>query len=181
MTQYTIRRRVGMVWAAGLLYTWLRTYSEDLRQMVGDAPAWQVAPDTWAPTNVPIAVTTTVVGARDAKTTRTETCYGEGGVWEVDRMLLEGGGQPHWRDPPKPVCMASEGETPLDARLMRLLIHLFGVTRLRNPPEQNRINLEVLGGEGGEQSGEEATMQWDGGGRAPLPGKMYGKHRDTGS
>ena len=152
MTQYTIRRRVGAIAAAGLLYTWLRTYSEDLRGMMGEAPAWQVAPDTWAPTNVPTVVTTTVVGARDAKTTRTETCYGEDGVWEVDRMLLEGEDQLHWRDPPRPVCMASEGEAPMDARLMRLLIHLFGVTSLKNPPEQNRINLEVLEDEGAEDS-----------------------------
>ena len=80
--------------------------------MMGDVPAWQIAPDTWSPTNVPTAVATTVVGARAAKTTSTETCYGEGGVWEVDRMLLEGGGQPEWRNPPTPVGEASEGDAP---------------------------------------------------------------------
>ena len=174
MTQYTIRRRVGAVAAAGLLYTWLRTYSEDLKGMVGEAPAWQVAPDTWAPTNVPTVVTTTVVGARDAKTTRTETCYGEDGVWEVDRMLLEGESQPHWRDLPGPVCKAQEGETPMDAWLMRLLVHVFGVTTLINPPEQNRINLEIQGDEGGEQAGRGAALQWDTGGQGPPPWEEVG-------
>ena len=169
MTQYTIRRRVGALSAAGLLYTWLRTYSSDLQGMMGDAPAWQVAPDTWSPTNVPTAVSTAVVGAREAKTTRTETCYRKGGVWEVDRMLLEGGDQLGWRDPPKQVCEADKGDAPLDARLMRLLVLLFGVTRLRDPPEHNRINLEVIRGEGGELSGGGATMQWDREGREPPP------------
>ena len=138
MTQYTIRRWwVGALSAAGLLYTWPRTYSSDLQGMMGDALAWQVAPDTWSPTTVPTAVTTTVVGAREAKTTRAETCYGKGGVWEVDRMLLEGEDQLGWQDPPKLVCGVGMGDAPLDARLMWLLVLLFGVTRLRDPPEQN--------------------------------------------
>ena len=64
----------------------------------------------------------------------------------MDRMLLEGESQPRWRDLPGPVCKAQEGETPMDARLMRLQVHLFGVTTLISPPEQNRINLEIQGG-----------------------------------
>ena len=52
---------------------------------------------------------------------------------------------------------------------MRLLIHLFGVTTLRNPLEQSRINLEIQEDEGGEQAGRGAAMQWDTGGQGPLP------------
>ena len=52
---------------------------------------------------------------------------------------------------------------------MRVLVHLFGITRLKDPPEQNRINLEVLSGEGGELSGGEATMHRDGRGQGPPP------------
>ena len=93
-------------------------------------------------------------------------------------MLLEGAGQLGWRDPPRPVCEAGKGEAPLDARLMRLLILLFGVTRLRDPPEHNQVNLEVTQGEGGEQSGGGATMQWDREDRGTPLGTERGKDQD---
>ena len=49
----------------------------------------------------------------------------------MDRMLLDGADQLGWRDPPRPVCEVGKGEAPLDAPVMRLVILLFGLTRLR--------------------------------------------------
>ena len=101
--------------------------------MLGDPPAWQLMPEKWGPRNVPEEVTTTVVGARVAKTTRSEICHTGEGVLEVDVKLLEGGGDQGRRDPPPPMCRTMKGQVPLDARLMRLLIFLFKVQRLHDP------------------------------------------------
>ena len=95
---------------------------------------------------MPEEVTTTVVGARAAKTTRAEICYTGEGVLEVDVKLLEGGEERERRDPPPPMCQTPKDEVPLDARLMRLLIFLFKVQRLHNPPAQCRMDMETTWG-----------------------------------
>ena len=91
LTPCTVRRRVRAHKRARALSEWLRRYSTELAGMLGDPPAWQLMPEKWGPQNVPEEVTTTVVGARVAKTTRSEICHTGEGVLEVDVKLPEGG------------------------------------------------------------------------------------------
>ena len=98
---------------------------------------------------------------------RTEMCYTGDGVLEVDVKVLEGGGEPGWKDPPPPVFQASGDEATLDVRLLCLLIFLFRVQRLHNPPAQCRMDMEITQG-GVEGAGEEvATVMWDTRGEDP--------------
>ena len=160
MTPYTVRRRVAAHKRARALSEWLRRYSTGLAGMLGDPPAWQLMPEGWGPQNVPEEVTTTVVGARAAKTTRSEICHTGEGVLEVDVKLLEGGEDQGRRDPPPPMCQTIRGQVPLDARLMRLLIFLFRVQRLHDPPAQCEMDMETTRGAVGDLGEGEAVMLW---------------------
>ena len=128
--------------------------------MLGDPPAWQLMPEKWGPRNVPEEVTTTVVGARVAKATRSEICHTGEGVLEVDVKLLEGGEDQGRRDPPPPMCRTMKGQVPLDARLMRLLIFLFKVQRLHDPPAQCEMDMETTRGAREDVGEGEAVMLW---------------------
>ena len=94
-----------------------------------------------------------------AKTTRSEICHTGEGVLEVDVKLLEGGEEGR-RDPPPPLCRTIRGQVPLDARLMRLLIFLFKVQRLHDPPAQCKMDMETTRGAGEDVGEGEAVMLW---------------------
>ena len=178
MTPYTVRRRVGAHKRARALSEWIRRYSTELAGMMGDTPAGQLMPEGWEPQNIPEEVTTTVVGARAAKTVRTEICYTGDGVLEVDVKLLEGGEERGRKDPPPPVCQAPGDEAPLDARLLRLLIFLFKVQRLHNPPAQCRMDMETTQGAVEGAGGYEATVIWGTGGEEEQLWQRRGQNRE---
>ena len=94
-----------------------------------------------------------------AKTTRSEICHTGEGVLEVDVKLLEGGEEGR-RDPPPPICRTFRGQIPLDGRLMRLLILLFKVQRLHDPPAQCAMDMETTRGAGDDVGEGEAAMIW---------------------
>ena len=109
---------------------------------------------------------------------RTEMCYTGDRVLEVEVKLLEGGEERGRKDPPPPVCQAPGDEAPLDARLLRLLIFLFRVQRLHNPPAQCRMDMEITQGGVEGARGDVATVIWDTRGEEGQLWRRRGQNRE---
>ena len=116
MTPYTVRQRVGAHKQVRTLSEWLRRYATELAGMMGDPLAWQLMLERWEPKNILEEATTTVVGARAAKTVRMEMCYTGDGVLEVDVKLLEGGGRVGMEGPTAPCLPGGRGRGPLGCK-----------------------------------------------------------------
>lgn len=105
---------------------------------------WQGAPRRWEPKNLEGSVTTTVIGGRSAKITRTETVIQRGHMLEGNmliRIVVE--------DTPVTIelalCRQPRGQTPLDIRVLCFLMDTLGVTILVKPPIHACLdeNMEV--------------------------------------
>lgn len=81
------RKWPGKVGIAALT-RWTERHKEAVRKMVKDSEAeWQTAPREWRPTNQDGPETSTVVGCRATKTTRSHQVVQNGEVLEVNRLL----------------------------------------------------------------------------------------------
>ena len=112
---------------------WFRKYKSLLVEYLEEGvPRWQSAPKTWdiaPPANV---WTETVVGARLAKQEKTQRMKHSGQLYDVelgyyDRQLS----QDHFAlHPPCEQRMV----VPLDARLLKMVVFLFEVEQMYDPP-----------------------------------------------
>ena len=109
-----------------MVVAWIMKYRAELGAAQDAVEAdWQRAPRKWEPKNLEGLVTTTVIGGRSAKTTRTVKIIQRGHMLEVNRLL-----RTVTEDAPEQIdlalCKQLRGQTPLDIRILRFLMDVLG-------------------------------------------------------
>ena len=120
--------------AVDFFVKWFKRYRDDLRDCLDEeVPRWQGAPKSW-PVPPPAAVRTeTVVGARLAKQEKTRRVIHAGKQYDVELGYCER--QAAHDDPSvRPPC-EQQSAIPMDTRLLKMLVFLFDVEQMHDPPD----------------------------------------------